>query len=283
MTAPIRDEFLEIHGLRLHFLQGGRADGPPLLMVHGLTREAHAFDPVLAQLGGRYRCLALDVRGRGGSAWGAPEGYAITQYAADVQAFLDALGLGAVHYLGTSMGGLIAMTLAAQEPERFLSLALNDIGPEVATGGSGRIQTHLANVPASFDSYEAAIAYETNRYPWLATRPQEVVDAQYRHMLVREPDGRCRFHYDPHIRGGRAVTDAARQEQRERCWQGFQALACPLLLIRGAESDLLAMETVERMREAQPGLQVVQVPGVGHAPALVEPEAVAALDAFFPG
>ncbi|MEE8555942.1 MAG: alpha/beta hydrolase, partial [bacterium] len=282
MTRPMRDAFLELDGFRMHYLDGGTPEAPPLLMVHGLTREAHSFDPVFELLGGRYRCLAVDIRGRGQSGWTDAETYTMAQYADDVLAFLNALGLEQVAYLGTSMGGIVAMTIAGREPRRFARLALNDIGPEIAAAGSERIRAHLANIPERFPSYEAALNYEIDRYPWLAGRPREVVDAQYRHMIVREEDGGCRFHYDPGIRLGRAATPDSRRTLREVCWKGYRALTCPILLIRGAETDLLAPETVEDMKR-HPQLTVVEVPGVGHAPSLVEPEAAAALSEFFPG
>ena len=116
-----------------------------------------------------------------------------------------------------------------------------------------------------------------------AELPRERVDAQYWHMIVRNEDGTCRFHWDPHIRRGRAATPEAQADQRERSWRGFRALACPLLLIRGAETDLLHPATVAEMRAAQPGLAVAEVPGVGHAPSLAEAASQAALDAFFAG
>lgn len=283
MASPVLDQFLPVNGIQMHYLDAGASDAPALLMVHGLTREAHSFDPAIGLLGPHYRCLVPDMRGRGRSERGAPETYHIGQYVDDVLAFLDLLGLERVHYLGTSMGGLIAMSLAARDPGRFERLALNDIGPEVAQGGSERIQGHLSNIPERFASYEDALAYEINRFPWLAQRDREEVDAQYRHMIVREEDGSCRFHYDPRISLGRANTPAARQAQRELCWQGFRALDCPLLLIRGAETDLLSRETVAEMRAAQPALTVAEVPGVGHAPTLAEPAAQTALSAFFNG
>ena len=283
MPQPIHDRFINLGGVNLHYLEGGRPEAPPLLMVHGLTREAHSFDPVFALLGRRFRCIAPDMRGRGRSDRTAPETYQVPQYAEDVLGLLDALRLQTVNYLGTSMGGLIGMAIAAREPGRFRRFALNDIGPDVAQGGSERIQQHLATVPERFASYAEAIAYETKRFPWLAQRTAAEVDAQYQHMIVREADGSCRFHYDVNIRLGRAATPAARQAQSERGWAGWRALSGPLLLIRGAETDLLDLETVAAMRAAQPGLTVAEVPGVGHAPALSEPAAQAALDAFFAG
>ena len=281
MTQQVREQYIEINGCRLHYLEGGDPGAPPLLMVHGLTREAHSFDPVFEQLGERFRCLAVDVRGRGGSTWSAPETYHVPQYRDDMLALLDALGLERVEYLGTSMGGIIAMAIAAREPGRFLKVALNDIGPVIEQAGSARIQGHLDSIPERFASYEDALAYEIGRFPWLADRPREVVEAQYQHMIVREEDGSCRFHYDPAIRGGRAVAPMAAREQQERSWAGFRDLACPLLLIRGADSDLLSPGTVAEMRTAQPEMTVAEVPGVGHAPALSEPAARAALEAFF--
>jgi pimeloyl-ACP methyl ester carboxylesterase len=283
MSRPVSDAFVEVNGVRLHHLEGGRPDAPPLLMVPGLTREAHSFDPLFPLLEERHRLFALSLRGRGQSGRAAPETYTVLQYAADVRAWLEAMGLVAVHYLGTSLGGLTAMTLAAGEPQRFLSLALNDIGPEVAAGGSARVAKHLATVPQRFASYEDALAFEFSRYPWLAGRPRAQVDAQYRYMIVREADGGARFHYDIHVRDGRAFTPQGRADQAERCWQGLRALTCPLLLIRGALSDLLSEETVAAMQAAQPGLRRVDVPGVGHAPTLTEPEARAALAGFFTG
>ncbi len=281
MTRQIQDKYIEINGCRLHYLEGGALGAPPLFMVHGLTREAHSFDPVFDLLGERFRCLAVDVRGRGLSEWSAPETYNVPQYRDDMLALLDALGLESVDYLGTSMGGIIAMASAVKEPGRFLRVALNDIGPVIEKAGSARIQGHLDSIPEHFASYEDALAYEIGRFPWLADRPREVVDAQYRHMIVRGEDGSCRFHYDPGIRLGRAVAPMAAREQQDRSWAGFRALACPLLLIRGADTDLLSKDTVAEMQAAQPGMTVADVPGVGHAPSLSEPASRAALEAFF--
>ena len=283
MAIQTQDKYLDLHGLRHHYLDGGLPDAPPLLMVHGLTREAHSFDPVFNLLGDSYRCLALDVRGRGSSEYSTPDKYNIPQYTDDVLAFLDALGLESVAYLGTSMGGIISMALADKQPERISRLAINDIGPEVAESGSKRIQSHLSDHAMKFDTYEDAIAYETQRFPWLAGRSRQDVDTQYRHMIIKNADGSCRFHYDPKIKSGRAASPEARRVQEERSWRGFRRLDCPLLLIRGADTDLLSPETVAAMQDSQPQMIVAEVPGVGHAPALSEPESQAALSAFFIG
>lgn len=275
------DRFITLNGCRHHYQDWGNAAAPPLLMVHGLTQHSHTFDAAAGRLRERFHVMALDVRGRGESDWAPSESYGYDTYAADVAALLDALELPAAHYLGTSMGGLIAMTLATLAPQRFLSLALNDIGPQLGRKGLQLLSNNFKDHPDRFDSFDDYLDQrQIPSFPWLAERPREPLLKAARWTLKPDGDGKLMLRYDPQVTAG--VGGNARLEKFEQMlWKGFGNLKCPLLLIRGAESMLLEESTVEDMRTMQPGMQLVQVPGVGHAPGLDEAEASAALNAFF--
>ena len=281
MTAPYTDEFLSLNGFRMHYMDWGNAGAPPLLMVHGLTRQAHAFDGTAERLRERYHCLAIDVRGRGQSEWTAPEDYNYGQYTADVLAFLEAKGLAQVHYMGTSMGGHIGMDLADEHPQVFLSFLLNDIGPETAAAGSARIQQQVAATPASFPTVDDCLEREMERFPWLRSLAKgQLEDAMQWHLRKNE-DGTWRFHYDPQIIRGRLTVEEQVRTAQQKMWRGFKNLTCPIVLVRGEETDLLDMSCVEAMQAAQPGMTLVPVPSVGHAPSLDEYPVVQALKAFY--
>jgi pimeloyl-ACP methyl ester carboxylesterase len=279
------DQWHQTNGVWLHYQDWPLRDGEAaraetVLLLHGLTQQSHAFDAVGALLTRRYRCVALDLRGRGESAWAAGT-YAIPQYVADVLALLDALGLDGVHVLGTSLGGLIGLSLAAVAPDRLRSLALNDIGPEIDPRGAARVAAYAADVPERFQDLAAVTEWALAQYPWLRPLPGEALAEAIRWAVRRTPDGGWRLKFDPAIgHAPRPAPEAARAASRA-WWAALEALRCPVLLVRGAESDILSSETAAAMQARQPRLVRVDVPGVGHAPALTEPVVVAALDAFY--
>lgn len=277
------DHWVTINGVRLHYQEWGRPDAPALLLLHGLTQQSHTFDGMAARLAGRYRILALDARGRGESEWAPPETYTIPQYVADARAFLAALGLGTVHLFGISLGGLVGLSLAAEAPDALLSLGLNDIGPEIDPSGAARIARSTAAVPERLPSFDAALDWALEQYPWLAGMDRARAADAVRWAVREEPGGGWRFKFDPAIGRARRPTDEARAGAARRWWEALAALRCPLLLIRGAESDVLAAGTAAEMQRRQPRLLHADVPGVGHAPTLEEPAAVAALERFYLG
>ena len=253
-----------------------------MLLLHGLTQQSHAFDAVAARLGRRHRCLALDFRGRGESHW-APGTYVIPQYVLDVLALLDALSIDAAHVLGTSLGGLVGLSLAAAAPHRLRSLALNDIGCEIDPRGAARVAAYAAAVPDGFPDLDGAAAWALEQYPWLAGLPPDAVADAVRWAVRRAPDGQWRLKFDPTIgRAPRPTPEAARAAS-QAWWAALESLRCPVLLVRGADSDILSPATAVGMAARQPRLAHVDVPGVGHAPTLTEPVAVAALDSFYLG
>jgi pimeloyl-ACP methyl ester carboxylesterase len=281
------DEWRRINGVWLHYQDwpaapGSAAPAETLLFLHGLTQQSHAFDAVAGRFTRRFRCLALDFRGRGESDW-APGTYTIPQYVLDVVAFLDALAIETAHVLGTSLGGLVGLSLAAAAPGRLRSLGLNDIGPEIDPRGAARVAAYAAGVPDAFSDLVTVEAWALEQYPWLAGLPPGAVRDAVHWAVRRAPDGRWRLKFDPAIgRAPRPTPDAARVAS-QLWWTALESLECPLALVRGAESDILAAETAARMVARQPRLVRVDVPGVGHAPALTEPAAVATLDAFYLG
>jgi pimeloyl-ACP methyl ester carboxylesterase len=277
------DEWRHVNGVWLHFQDwrdGSAAGAETLLFLHGLTQQSHAFDAIAPALARRYRCLALDFRGRGESDW-APGTYTIPQYVADVHVLLDMLALRAVHVLGTSLGGLVGLSLARVSPDRLRSLALNDIGPEIDPRGAARVAAYAASVPERFPDLAAAIAWAVVQYPWLETLPSEVVTDSIRWAVRRGPDRAWRFKFDPAIGHAPRPSPEAVHAASQAWWAALEALRCPVLLVRGSESDILAAETASAMERRQPRLRRVDVRGVGHAPTLAEPRVVAALDTFY--
>jgi len=275
-----RDEWMSINGVRLHWQDWGARDGPAILMLHGLTQQSHTFDHVAERLCDRYRCIALDLRGRGESEWAAPNTYTIPHYVDDAVKLLDELALPAVHILGTSLGGLCGLSLGAFHPQRVVSLALNDIGPEIDPAGARRIAMYTATVPGRFPTFEAAVDWARERYLWLRRLPRPEVETGLR-WAVREGDGGWCFKFDPAI--GKAPPPSAEvmKSAGEIWWNTLASLRCPILLVRGADSDVLSRATADEMERRQPALVRVEVPDMGHAPMLSELAALAALDRFY--
>ncbi len=277
-----RDEWMSINGVRLHWQDWGAPEAPAVLMLHGLTQQSHTFDHVAERISARYRCIALDLRGRGESEWAAPETYTIPHYVQDAVKLLDELTLPAVHILGTSLGGLCGLSLGAFHPQRVLSLALNDIGPEIDPAGAKRIATYTATVPGRFPNFEAAVDWARERYLWLRRLQRAEVEVGLR-WAVRERDGGWSFKFDPAIGRTPPPTAEVMKSAGEIWWNTLASLRCPILLVRGADSDVLSRATADEMERRQPALVRVEVPDMGHAPMLSELAALAALDRFYKG
>ncbi|VWX54010.1 alpha/beta fold hydrolase [Novosphingobium sp. 9U] len=256
-------------------------EGPSLLLMHGLTRNSGDFEPLAAHLGGRYRLIVRDQRGRGLSEYDAdPANYRPDVYAADMFALLDSLSVERVTTIGTSMGGLIAMIMAAMQSARVQAMLLNDIGPQIEATGLARIQGYVGPTDDTASWEEAATrcaAINGSAFPnyerddWVAFAPRNCMET---------PEGRIRFAYDPAIAAGTTGDDLATVPPD--LWPLWDILsAVPVLVLRGASSALLSAETVTEMGCRHAGsFTAVEVPARGHAPMLDEPTATAAIDAF---
>ena len=266
-------------GLRLHYRDySGSAEKPPLLCLHGLTRNARDWADFAERYSPAHRVLALDFRGRGASDYDpVPTRYTPLTYAADVIEMLDQLGIPQAIFVGTSLGGLVTMTIAATAPQRILATIMNDVGPDVDVEGVNRILTYVGNDRrfASWDEAADAIAANYGASFERYTHDDWVKMAR---RNCREENGEIRFDYDMAIAEPFKTTGPTPHVD---LWPFFAALAQkPVLVVRGAKSDLLKEATAAKMQQVSPNVKLAVVAGVGHAPELNEPEALAAVDEF---
>jgi pimeloyl-ACP methyl ester carboxylesterase len=261
----------------LAYVEWGGGEGRPVVCAHGLTRNARDFDALARALVARgRRVVAVDFPGRGRSAWLTDSAlYAFPTYLAALAALIARLDRPEVDWVGTSMGGLAGMMLAAQPRTPVARLVVNDVGPFIPKAALERIAGYVGQTPrfASLDAVEAHLRRVAAPFGALS-------DAQWRHLAehgaVRDGEG-WRLHYDPAIATAFAATPPADVD----LWSVWERIAAPTLVIRGAESDLLLEDTARRMAGRTDGrVDLVEFAGCGHAPALMAPEQVATIADF---
>jgi pimeloyl-ACP methyl ester carboxylesterase len=253
---------------RVGYLDYGRTDAPQTAVcVHGLTGCARDFEmlaPVLAGAG--YRVVCPDVVGRGDSDRLAdPSRYEVRQYVSDMQALLAHLGVSEVDWIGTSMGGLIGMRLAATSPGALRRLVLNDIGPFIPRAALQRLDAYTGSDPTFADLGEAEAHIRLHYTPF-----GELGDERWRWMAEmrtrpREGGG-LRLHYDPAV----SLNLHATADRDADLWRYWDQIRCPVLVLRGESSDLLLRETVSEMATRGPGVELIEFGGCGHNPPLFE-------------
>lgn len=274
-TSPV-SRFVTVNGLRLHYLDWGNAAAPPLVCVHGFRGNAHAFDGPARHFRDRLHVIAVDVRGRGDSAW-SPEGaYELGDYVSDLEGTVDALGLGSFSLVGTSMGGRIAMAYAGKHPEKLDRLIINDIGPD-SEAGSDRITGEAATTPETFTSLDEAIAYRRKLNTALGRLSDEAQREQALYNVRQASDGRWVWKNDLTFLKQRSDRGASGYPE---LWDVLARFQRPALLVWGAKSDVLSDAQAKKIIATLPKGEIVTVPDVGHAPSLLEPAAVEALDRF---
>lgn len=273
-------EFMQCQGRELHFTQWGHGHREAVVLWHGLARTGRDFDTLAAHLESRYRVLCPDTPGRGLSQWAA-DGVAKAQtynypfYGACAVELLDRLGLKTVRWVGTSMGGQLGMYAASGPLAGSIShLVLNDIGPEVPMAAVGRIADYVGRPPV-FDTLAAYEAWLRQTYAPFGP----LTDATWRHLAAtshrRLDDGRIAVHYDPQI-AQQLTSGVARVD----FWQAYDRIACPVLLIRGAKSDVLPASVAAEMTRRGPKCALREVPECGHAPMLDVPSQMAIVTEF---
>ena len=274
-TTKAADRFAKVGDLNLHYLEWGNVESPAVVMIHGLTGNAHAFDNLVPNFVRKYRVISVDVRGRGDSDWAADADYSNDAYLADLEGLRQALGLERFSLVGTSMGGRISLTYAGTYPERVERTVLNDIGPEVDPRGGARIASSSRDAVVTFAAIEEVMAWHReNRVGFSA-----MSDAQQRaaagYAVKPLPNGGYTWKMDP------AVRSDPRRPDPDVSWKLAKQIPGPVLLVRGGDSDLLSPEIARRMVAEMQDCRMVEVPGVGHAPTLMEPEAFGPVMEFF--
>ncbi|MEP0337609.1 MAG: alpha/beta hydrolase [Alphaproteobacteria bacterium] len=248
------------------YWQWGAADGPVLLCVHGLTRNGRDFDAVAERFSDRWRVVCPDIVGRGDSGRLAdPLQYGYPQYLADLTALIARLDVDRVAWLGTSMGALLGMIMAAGPGTPVERLLMNDAGPVVTKDSLQRIATYLGTAPDFADMAEAEAYIRQVHAPF-----GPLTDDQWAHLArhsVREGGGgRLVLKYDP----GLAKPFQSAVDNDLVLWPVWDAIRCPVTVIRGAQSDLLRADTLAEMQSRGPKATAHEIPGVGHAPALMD-------------
>ena len=274
-TIKATDRSVRVGNLNVHYLEWGQAGAPPVIMVHGLSGNAHAFDNLAPHFLPGYHVIAVDVRGRGDSDWAGDADYSNDAYVADLEGLRQALGFERMSLVGTSLGGRISMTYAGTYPDRVERTVLNDIGPQIDPKGGERIAVSTREAVTSFASMDEVLAWHCQQRPGFSL----LSDAEQRvtagHAVKPQPGGGYTWKMDPAVR-----TDPRRPDP-ETSWTLARRIPGPVLLVRGGDSDLLSPETAQQMVREMQDCRMVEVPGVGHAPTLSEAVALDAIKEVF--
>lgn len=288
---------------RMAYWEWGDTDNDQVVLcVHGLTRSGRDFDPLARRLAEHYRVVCPDVVGRGKSDWLIdPAHYGVPQYVADMLTLIARLQPARLDWVGTSMGGLIAMGLsatlslsAAMRPERgqhglssqqnlqIGKVVLNDIGPALNIEGLARIAEYVG-VPQSFDTFDEAVEYIRTVSADFGHHDLEGWQALTRNVFT-EQDGRWGKHYDLRIAEpmGKETPDTIRASEA-LLWPAYEAFQHPVLIVRGELSDLLTPDTVQNMLTRNARAQLFTVPEVGHAPTLRTDDQISPIEQFLRG
>ncbi len=285
LNAPSHTEMRErtvqcagTHGLhRMAYTEWGDPANPKVLVcAHGLTRNGRDFDFLARALAADYRVVCPDVVGRGKSEWLPVKGdYGFPQYVGDMITLIARLDVPHVHWVGTSMGGLIGMLIASMPNSPITRLVLNDVGPMITVGSIRRIAEYVGNSPV-FPDKAAAQAYIRE----VSAPFGPLTDAQWTHLTehaIKPVEGGYTMIYDPGLAEPFRTTPLVANVD---LWSTYDAITCPTMIIRGAESDLLLHETALEMAGRGPKAQLVEVPGVGHAPMLLDETQIAIVHDF---
>ena len=265
------------HGFhRIHYYEWGEADNPRVVMcVHGLTRTGRDFDELAKALAREYRVICPDVVGRGKSAWLThKEDYGYPLYCADMAALIARSGAERIDWVGTSMGGIIGMLLAAHHGNPIGRLVINDVGPFIPKAALERIKHYVGKDPM-FESLD-----EAETYVRLVSEPfGPLSDEQWRHLTVTtvkpRDNGKYGLVYDPSLAHAFAGTISDVE-----LWHFWDQIRCPTLVIRGKTSDLLLEHTAEEMTRRGPRARLVEFEGIGHAPMLMDKDQIAVVKEF---
>ena len=253
-----------------------------LLCVHGVTRVSDDFDALAAVMSDRYRVICPDVVGRGRSSWLAnPLGYQLPQYVSDMVTLIARLDVAQIDWFGTSMGGLIGMGVAALKDHPIRKMLLNDIGPTINYAALMRIAEYMGK-EVRFPTFEAGVDYIRTIAAPFGPHSDEQWHKLAGDVLREQKDGQWIRHYDPALAlAFSSFTEESAEQSEAALWAIYDAIQCPVLLVRGNESDLLSRETADLMTQRGPRAALTELAGIGHAPTFMQPEQIALARDFF--
>jgi len=278
-----RSRYITCEEREIHFMDWvpAQAGGPVVVAWHGLARTGRDMDPLAAHLCAQgWRVICPDTIGRGLSQWSPdPKAeYCLDFYSKLAKSLVDQLALERFHWVGTSMGGAIGMVCAAGPLRgRIERLVLNDIGPQLAPAAVQRIRSY-AGSPSAFNTMRELEQYFREVYKPYGHLPDKQWRLLSESSMRRLPDGRVTPHYDTAM-----VQQFEHHPEDYELWPVFDSIDVPVLCLRGADSDLLLVETAEAMRDRGPRALVVTIPGCGHAPALNVPDQLELVQRFLAG
>ena len=255
------DRFVTVNGLRLHYLDWGNGDKPPLVMIHGIARVAHTFDHIAPRFIDRYHVIAIDMRGHGDSEWDTAARYLVEDHVKDLEALVSQLGLRRLTLWGNSTGGRVVQVFAGLHPDLVSALIVEDVGPE-------RPRSIADNFARQVQAEANGWSSEDELFAQLKKSNQGTSDDQlrtYAHFgTKRAPDGRVIWKRDPNLAKGFVETEL---------WQYVRRIACPTIYVIGGRSTIVPVETQAQLKTTVPGVEIVTMAGLGHYPSQEEPEA----------
>ncbi|MBX2807643.1 MAG: alpha/beta hydrolase [Cellvibrionaceae bacterium] len=263
---------------RLYYRQWGSADSEhTIVCVHGLTRISHDFDVLAKKLSKKYRIVCPDIAGRGNSDWfGNRETYNIAQYCSDINSLIAHLRVDKIHFIGTSMGGIVGMILSAMAHTPIESLILNDVGPDIKRRELQNMGKYVGNAPI-FETKQALYAYFKETYAGSCSLLNERQWKSVAKYSSFKTNGGYRMHYDPKI------GEAFRKNYsffNFDLWKYWHEIECPVMIIRGAESSFLEQDIAEKMSATLDDARLVEIEGAGHAPPLRTEKEVKIIGSF---
>lgn len=263
------DQFVSVNGLRLHYLDWGNASKPPLVMLHGIGRDAHSFDHIAPRFSSDYHVIAVDLRGHGDSAWHPDGAYLVEDLVKDLEGLVEQRGLRGLVLLGNSTGGRVVQAYAGLHPDRVRALVVEDVGPErpadIAAGFARRVQQE-ANGWSSEDELVARLRAQDSK------TSEELLRVHARSATKRRDDGRLVWKRDPNLVKGFVPTEL---------WQYVRRITSPTLYVLGGRSTIVSAATQDQLKKTIPGCEIVVMPGLGHYPHLEAPtEYVELIKAF---
>lgn len=257
-----------VNGVRLHFLDWG-ANGPPLLLIHGLDRHAHTFDHIAPHFASRFHVIAVDMRGHGDSTWD-PEGrYLVEDYVRDIESLVQQLQLRNIVIWGNSTGGRVAQVFAGLHPDLVTHMISEDVGPERPRQIADSYGRRVSEAQTGWASEAQLVEQLRKSNPGM---PEANIATYVRYGTMRSLDGRIIWKRDPKVADGFVVTDL---------WDSVSRITAPALYIIGGRSTIVPAETQERLKKTLPRVRLVTIPGVGHYPSDEKADEVLSLvDAF---